>query len=138
MQIIKYNNSVTSKNSRLVMVYVDGYVLPVPKKNLKAYRKMAQQAGKVWKKHGAIQYIESIEDDLKSKFSGIKFPKTVQAKTGELIVFAFVLFKSRTHRDRVNAKVMKEFMADPKMKDMIMPFDAKRMVYGGFKSIVNI
>ena len=92
------------------MVYVDGYVLPVPKKNIIAYRKMALQAGKIWKKHGAILYIESVDDDLKSKFSGIKFPKTVQAKKGEKIVFSFVLFKSKTHRDRVNAKVMKEFM----------------------------
>lgn len=120
------------------MVYVDGYVLPVPKKNMVTYRKMALQAGKIWKKHGAIQYIESVDDDLKSKFSGIKFPKTVRAKKGEKIVFSFVLFKSKTHRDRVNAKVMKEFMEYAKNKDIKMPFDPKRMAYGGFKSIVNI
>ena len=120
------------------MVYVDGDVLPVPKKNLQVYRKMAQQAGKIWKKHGALQYTECVGDDLNSKLSGIKFSKTVRAKTGEQIVFAFIVFKSKTHRDRVNAKVMKEFMKDPKTKDMSMPFDIKRMVYGGFKPLVNI
>jgi uncharacterized protein YbaA (DUF1428 family) len=120
------------------MVYVDGYVLPVPKKNLQGYRKMTQLAGKIWKKHGALQYTECVGDDLNSKLSGIKFPKTVREKPGENIVFAFVVFKSKTHRDSVNAKVMKEFMEDPKTMNMSMPFDIKRMVYGGFKPLVNL
>jgi len=120
------------------MTYVDGYLLPVPKKNLQAYRKMAQQAGRIWKKHGALQYMECIGDDLDSKFSGIKFSKTVKAKTGEQVVFSFVIFKSKTHRNKVNAKVMKEFMENPKTKKMSMPFDIKRMVYGGFKPLVKI
>ena len=138
MKIVKDNKLTVTKNSRFTMVYVDGYVLPVPKKNLQVYRKMAQQSGKIWKKRGALQYTECVGDDLNSKLSGIKFSKTVQAKTGEQIVFAFIVFKSKTHRDRVNAKVMKEFMKDPKTKDMSMPFDIKRMVYGGFKPLVNI
>jgi len=134
----KDNNSITTKNSRFIMTYVDGYLLPVPKKNLQAYRKMAQQAGRIWKKHGALQYMECIGDDLDSKFSGIKFSKTVKAKTGEQVVFSFVIFKSKTHRNKVNAKVMKEFMENPKTKKMSMPFDIKRMVYGGFKPLVKI
>ena len=138
MERVKDNNSTMNKNLRFTMVYVDGYVLPVPKKNLQVYRKMAQLAGKIWKKHGALQYTECVGVDLNSKLSGIKFPKTVQAKTSEQIIFAFIIFKSKTHRDRVNAKVMKEFMEDPKTKGMSMPFDIKRMVYGGFKPLVNI
>lgn len=118
--------------------YVDGYILPLPKKNLSAYRKMAQTAGKIWKKHGALQYFECIGDDLNPKFTGIKFAKTVKAKYGETVVFAFVVFKSRAHRDKVNAKVMKDpLMGNPSMKDMPMPFDMKRMAYAGFKTIVK-
>ena len=118
--------------------YVDGYVLPVPKKNLPAYRQMAQKAGKVWRKHGALEYFECVGDDLNTKWAGIKFPRTVRAKLGETVVFSFIVFKSRAHRDRVNAKVMKDlFMNDPKCKDEPMPFDMKRMVYGGFKVLVE-
>ena len=120
------------------MVYVDGFVIPVPKKNLQTYRRMAQQGCKMWKKHGAIEYFECVGDDLNPKMAGIKFPKTVRAKPSEKIVFSFIVFKSKTHRDRVNAKVMKEFMNDPKFKNMPMPFDLKRMVYGGFKVLVKI
>lgn len=118
--------------------YVDGYILPVPKKKLDAYRSMAKRAGKIWKKHGALEYFECVGDDLGSKFSGIKFPRTVRAKTGESVIFSFVVFKSRAHRDRVNARVMKDpDIADPAMKDKPMPFDMKRMVYGGFRAIVK-
>lgn len=120
------------------MRYVDGYVLPVPKKNLRAYRQMAQKAAKAWRKHGALEYFECVGDDLNPKWAGIKFPRTVRAKRNEAVVFSFIVFKSRAHRDRVNAKVMKDPMInDPAYKDKPMPFDVKRMVYGGFKSLVE-
>jgi uncharacterized protein YbaA (DUF1428 family) len=117
------------------MSYVDGYVLPIAKKNLKAYRKMAAMGRKAWMKHGALDYKECIGDDLKPKW-GTPFMGVAKAKPGETVVFAYVVFKSRAHRDRVNAKVMKEMaaMGDPS-KDM--PFDIKRMAYGGFKTIVE-
>ena len=118
------------------MGYVDGYVLPVPKKNLKAYRRIAQQAAKLWLEHGALDYKECVGDDLTTKM-GVPFPKYAKVKAGETVIFAYILFKSRAHRDRVNAKVMK----DPRINDMCdpkdMPFDPKRMVYGGFKVLVD-
>jgi len=118
------------------MSYVDGFVLPVPKKNLQAYRRMAQQAAKVWREHGAIEYRESVGDDLKVKM-GIPFPKLAKVKPSETVVFAWIVYKSRAHRDKVNAKVMK----DPRLNEMMgtkaMPFDWKRMTYGGFKIIVE-
>jgi uncharacterized protein YbaA (DUF1428 family) len=120
--------------------YVDGFVLPVPKKKLREYRKMAAEAGKIWMKYGALQYIECAGDDLKSvaKFGGLPFTKMANAKPNETIVFAYVVYKSRAHRDKVNAKVMKDpVMSDPKNKDKPMPFEMKRMAYGGFSSIVN-
>ena len=118
--------------------YVDGYVLAVPKKNLRRYRQMAQKAGKVWRKHGALEYFECVGDDLNTKWAGIKFPRAVKAKPGETVVFSFVVFKSRAHRDRVNAKVMKEMsMSDSACEAKPMPFDMKRMVYGGFKVLVE-
>ncbi len=117
--------------------YVDGYVLPVPKKNLQIYRRMAQMGAKVWRKHGALDYKECVGDDLKNKW-GVAFPRTLKLKKGETVVFAYVVFRSRAHRNRVNAKVMKDpIMNDPKYKDKPMPFDVKRMVYGGFKIIVE-
>jgi len=116
------------------MKYVDGYVLPVPKKNLKAYRLMAQKAGKVWRKHGALDYKECVGDDPKTKW-GTPFPRTMKLKPGEAVVFSYIVFKSRAHRDRVNAKVMKEMEKMCEPKDM--PFDMKRMVYGGFKILVD-
>ena len=120
------------------MKYVDGFVLAVPKKNLLAYRQMAQTAGKVWRKYGALEYFECVGDDLNAKWAGIKFPRTVRAKPGETVVLSFTVFKSRAHRDRVNAKVMKDpFMNDQAYKDKPMPFDTKRMVYGGFKVLVE-
>jgi len=119
------------------MRYIDGFVLAVPKKNLPLYRAVAQKAGKIWQEHGALQYIEAVGDDLDVKF-GVAFPRTIKLKPGETVVTSFILFKSRTHRDRVNAKVMK----DPRMKKMMekgpMPFDVKRMVYGGFKLLVDL
>ena len=119
------------------MGYVDGYILPVPKKNLKAYRRLAQKAGKIWREHGALDYKECAGDDLKTKM-GVPFPKSAKAKAGETVIFAYILFESRAHRDRVNANVMKDprihSMCDP--KDML--FDCNRMVYGGFKVLVDI
>lgn len=119
------------------MRYVDGFVLPVPEKNLKAYRDMAQKAGKIWKEHGAVEYVEAIGEDLEVKF-GLPFTKLAKLKPGETIFFSFIIYKSRAHRDKVNAKVMK----DPRMNKMMekgpMPFDMKRMAYGGFKGVVDL
>jgi uncharacterized protein YbaA (DUF1428 family) len=116
--------------------YVDGYVLPVPKKNLAAYRRMAQKAGKVWREHGALEFRECVDDDLKTKMAA-SFPQTINLKKGETVVFSWIVFKSRAHRDSVNAKVMK----DPRLAKMMdmksLPFDSKRMVYGGFKVMVD-
>ena len=114
--------------------YVDGYVLPIPKKSVDAYRRLAQKAGRIWRKHGALEYRECVGDDLKVK-GLVPFPRAVKAKPNETTVFAWVVFKSRAHRDRVNAKVMK----DPRMKldQTPMPFDMKRIVYGGFKLLVD-
>ncbi len=117
------------------MRYVDGYVLPVPTKNLQAYRRIAQKAGKIWRELGALEYRECAGDDLDVKF-GVPFPRRIKIKPGETVVFSWIVFKSRAHRDRVNAKVMK----DPRITNMVdpkaMPFDVKRMVYGGFKVLV--
>lgn len=117
--------------------YIDGYVLPVPKKNLAAYRSMAQKAGKVWREHGALEFRECVGDDLKTQ--KIKsFPQLVKPKRGETVMFSWIVFKSRAHRDAVNAKVMK----DPRLAKMMnlkkIPFDSKRMVYGGFKVMVDL
>jgi len=118
------------------MRYVDGYVLPVLKKKLQAYRRMARIGGKIWKEHGALEFRECAGDDLNVKW-GVPFPRMVKPKPGETVVFSWIVFKSRAHRDRVNAKVMKDLrlakMVDPKS----MPFDSKRMVYGGFKVLVE-
>ena len=116
--------------------YVDGFIVPVPKKKLAAYRKMAQKAGKVWRDHGALEFVECVADDVKvGKVTS--FPRSIKQKTGETVVFSYIVYKSRVHRDSVNKKVM----ADPRLKDMMdpkaMPFDAKRMIYGGFKVLVQ-
>jgi uncharacterized protein YbaA (DUF1428 family) len=92
---------------------------------------------KGWRKYGALEYFEGVGDDLDSKWAGIKFPRTVRAKPGEIVVFSFIVFKSRAHRDRVTAKVMKDLMNDSAYTDKPMPFDTKRMVYGGFKTLVE-
>ena len=118
------------------MSYVDGFVLAVPKKNLRIYRRIAQKASTVWRDHGALEYRECVGDDLAVKV-GVPFPKQMKVKPGETVVFAWIMYKSRAHRDRVNAKVMK----DPRLAEMCdpkaMPFDCKRMVYGGFKVLVD-
>ena len=118
------------------MSYVDGFVLPVPTKNLQDYRRMAQKASKVWMEHGALQYVEATGDDLDAKFC-TPFTKIMKSKPGETVVFAWIVFKSRAHRDKVNAKVMKDPRLASMMKGKKMPFDVKRMVYGGFKFIVS-
>jgi uncharacterized protein YbaA (DUF1428 family) len=120
--------------------YVDGYVLPVPRKNLAVYKKMAADAGKIWMKHGALRYVECVSDDMKSaeKWGGLSFLKIAKAGRNDKVIFAFVVYKSKAHRNKVNAKVMKDpIMNDPKNKDMRMPFDMKRMAYGGFNAIVD-
>ena len=123
------------------MKYIDGFVLVVPKKNLKAYQKMASDAGKLWKKHGALQYFECIGDDLKPDTQGTKiltFPKMTKLKKGETVWFSFIVYKSKAHRNKVNAKVMKEFEKNKEeCNEMKMPFDMKRMAWGGFKAKVE-
>ena len=119
------------------MRYVDGFVLPVPKKNLQTYRRIAQKAGKIWRDHGALEYIESAGDDLGIKF-GTPFPKMMKLKSGETVVFAYIVYRSKTQRDRVNAKVMKDPRMVKMMKQGPMPFDVKRMAYGGFKILVDL
>ena len=124
------------------MKYVDGFVIVVPEKNLPAYRKMAEEAGKIWKKYGALEYIESVGEDLNpiipGEMKGITFPQMAGAKSGETVVFSYILFNSRQHRDEVNARVMKDpLMTAPQQKDEEMPFDMKRMAYGGFNVIVE-
>jgi alkaline phosphatase len=123
------------------MTYVDGFVLPVPKKKLKAYRKMAAEGARVWKKHGALEYFECVGDDLFPDCGGMtvtRFTKMAKTKPGETVVFAFIVYKSRAHRDSVNKKVMKQFEKDKdKHKNAPMPFDPKRMAYGGFKTLVQ-
>lgn len=116
------------------MSYVDGFVLPVPKKNVKAYKKMAALGGKMWMKHGAVQYFECEGDDMKAEWS-LSFPQMVKPKAGETIFFSFIVYKNKAHRDKVNKKVM----SDPSMNDAPkkMPFDVKRMAYGGFKAVVE-
>jgi uncharacterized protein YbaA (DUF1428 family) len=115
--------------------YVDGYVIPVPKKNLPAYRRMARLGAKVWMKHGALAYRECVAEDLQTQF-GASFPRQLKLKRGETVVFSWIAFKSRAHRDRVN----KLAMNDPRMAAMAgipMPFDHKRMLYAGFKVMVR-
>ena len=118
------------------MNYVDGFVLPVPKKNLAAYRRMAQKASKIWLEHGALDYREAVGDDLNVK-CGLPFHKGTEVKSGETVVFAYIVYASKAHRDKVNKKVM----ADPRIQEMCgpkdVPFDVKRMMYGGFKTIVG-
>ena len=116
--------------------YVDGFVVPVPKKKLAEYRRMAQKAGRIWKEHGALDFVECAADDVKpGKWTS--FPQSVKLKTGEVVVFSWIVYKSRAHRDSVNKKVM----ADPRLAAMMdpkaMPFDGKRMIYGGFKVLVQ-
>jgi len=118
------------------MSYVDGFLLPVPKKNLKKYKKLAVMAGKVWMKHGALAYMECIGDELKPSF-GAQFPKLMKLKPSETVLFSFIIYKSKAHRNKVNAKVMKDpamqCAPDPKK----LPFDCSKMYYGGFNVLVD-
>ena len=119
------------------MSYVDGFIVPVPKKNLKAYRSMSRKAGKVWKEHGALDYRECVADDVKpGKWTS--FPQSVKLKSNETVVFAYIVYKSRGQRDRV----LKKVMSDPRLAKMMnpkkMPFDGKRMIWGGFKTLVTV
>jgi uncharacterized protein YbaA (DUF1428 family) len=117
------------------MNYVDGFVLPVPKKKVAAYRSMAKLASKVWMQHGALGFYESIADDVPYG-KRTSFPRSVKLKRGETVVFSWILYKSRAHRDKVMKKVMKDPRLNTMMSGKAMPFDAKRMIFGGFKIIV--
>lgn len=119
------------------MQYVDGFIVPVPKKKLAAYRELARKAGKIWREHGALEYRECVAEDVKpGKLTS--FPQSVKLKPKETVVFSWIVYKSRKHRDRVNAKVMK----DPRLAGMMdpgkMPFDGKRMIYGGFETLLQL
>ena len=117
--------------------YVDGFVVPVPKKNLAAYKRISLKAGKLWKEFGAIDYVECVADDVKPG-KHTSFPQAVKLKAGEVVVFSWIVYKSRAARDRINKKVME----DPRLADMMdlkkVPFDAKRMFWGGFKPMVSL
>ena len=118
------------------VAYVDGFVIPVPKRKMDAYLRLARRAARVWKEHGAVEYHECVADDVKVG-KRTSFPRSVKLKAGETVVFSWIVYKSRAHRDRVNAKVMK----DPRLSDMMdpktLPFDGKRMIYGGFKPFLE-
>ena len=117
--------------------YVDGFVLPVPKDNIEAYRKIARKAGKIWREHGALEYIECVADDVKPG-KRTSFPQSVKLKADEVVVFSWIVYPSRKQRDAINAKVM----ADPRLESMMdptkMPFDMQRMFFGGFKTLVEL
>ena len=119
------------------MKYVDGFVVPVPKNKLAAYKRMSRRAGKVWREHGAIEYVECVADDVKPG-KVTSFPQAVKLKPAEVVVFSWVVYKNRAARDRV----MKKVMTDPRLRDMInpkkQPFDGMRMFWGGFKTIVEL
>jgi len=118
------------------MPYVDGFLLPIPKRKVETYRRIARRAGRIWREHGALEYRECVGDDLKTDM-GIAFPRVAKVKNGETVCFSWIVYKSRAHRDRVNAKVMQ----DPRIIKMLdasaMPFDVRRMAYGGFKVVVD-
>lgn len=116
------------------MAYIDAFLLTLPTEKLDDYRRLARKSGKIWREHGALEYRECIGDDLNIQH-GLPFPKLMKLKPGETAVFSWIVYKSRAHRDRVNAKVMKDPRMDMDMKDM--PFDMKRMSYGGFKMMVD-
>ena len=118
------------------MRYVDGFVVPVPKKKLEAYRRMARTASKVWRDHGALEYVECVADDVKPG-KHTSFPQSVKLKAGETVVFAYIVYKSRAQRDRVMAKVMKDPRLAKMMNPKTMPFDARRMFWGGFKGLIE-
>ena len=118
------------------MAYVDGFVIPVPKKKVQAYRRMSQKCGKVWKEHGALEFRECVSDDVKVG-EWTSFPRSVKLKKSETVVFSWIIYKSRAHRDKVMAKVMKDPRIAKMMQNGTPPFDPKRMIFGGFKLIVQ-
>lgn len=119
------------------MAYVDGFIVPVPKKNLAAYKKIALKCGKIWKEHGAIDYHECVAEDVKvGKWTS--FPRSVKLKKNETVVFSWITYKSRKHRDAVMKKVMKDKRLAEMMTPKAMPFDTKRMIFGGFKSFIDL
>jgi uncharacterized protein YbaA (DUF1428 family) len=117
--------------------YVDGFVVPVPKRNVAAYRRMARKAGKVWREHGALDYVECMADDVKPG-KHTSFPQSVKLKPGEVVWFSYIVYKSRRDRDRVLARVMKDPRLASMMDPKAAPFDGKRMFWGGFKVIVRV
>lgn len=119
------------------MAYVDGFVCPVPRKNLQAYRRMATKAGKVWREYGALDYKECVADDVK-KGKVTSFPQAVKLKPGEVVFFSWILYRNRKHRDSVNKKVMKDKRIAPMMDPKKLPFDGKRFFWGGFKVVVDL
>jgi len=129
----RYDEDPVKESSHAIRRWI---VLPVPKKNLEVYRRIAQKAGKVWRHHGALEYRECAGDDLDVKW-GVPFPHQIKLKPGETVVFAWIVFNWRAHRDRVNAKAMKDPRLASSMDAKAMPFDCKRMVYGGFKTLVD-
>jgi uncharacterized protein YbaA (DUF1428 family) len=119
------------------MAYVDGFIVPVPKKRLNEYRSMAKKAGKIWKEYGALEFRETVADDVKvGKWTS--FPRSVKLKPNETVLFSYIVYKSRAQRDRVLAKVLKDERLAKMMNPKDMPFDARRMIYGGFKTIVEL
>ena len=119
------------------MSYVDGFVVPVPIAKLAEYRKMANRAAKIWREHGALEYRECIADDVKVG-KRKSFPRAVKLKPNETVKFSYIVYKSRAHRDRINAKVMKDPRLAKMMNPKEMPFDGKRMIYGGFKVLLDV
>jgi uncharacterized protein YbaA (DUF1428 family) len=119
------------------MSYVDGFLVPVPKKKVADYRRMAAKAGKIWREHGALEFRECIADDV-TWGKRTSFPRSVKQKTGETVFFSYIVYKSRADRDRINAKVMKDKRLAKMMDPKAMPFDAKRMIWGGFKTVVDL
>ncbi len=119
------------------MSYVDGFIVPVPKKKLGAYRSLAKTMGKVWRDHGALEFRECVADDVKWG-KRTSFPRSVKQKTGETVVFSYITYKSRAHRDQVSAKAMKDKRLAKMMNPKALPFDARRMIFGGFKTIIDV
>jgi uncharacterized protein YbaA (DUF1428 family) len=119
------------------MSYVDGFLVPVPKKKVADYRRMAAKAGKIWREHGALEFRECIADDV-TWGKRTSFPRSVKQKNGETVFFSYIVYKSRADRDRINAKVMKDKRLAKMMDPKAMPFDAKRMIWGGFKTVVDL
>ena len=118
-------------------LYVDGFVIPIPRKNVTAYRRIAEKAGKIWRELGALEYRECVGDDLNVKGMGASFPRQMKVKKGETVAFSWIVYRSKAHRDSVNAKVIKDPRIAKMMTGKDQPFDMKRMLYGGFKVLVD-